>query len=73
MPTYLITVSGEIPIRSHRTRPRFYRKLIDNIVNAVERSGSRILETYFLEAKILVSTDKEVNAVFTKVFGVHKA
>lgn len=73
LPTYLITVSGELPIRSRRTRPRFYRKLIENIIDSVQRAGSRVLETSIIEAKILVSTDKDVDEVFRKVFGIHKA
>jgi len=60
LPKYLVTVSGEIPLRSPRTRPRFYRVLVENIRDAVERTGGRLLESKVLEAKILLETDVDV-------------
>ncbi|MGB9816343.1 MAG: tRNA sulfurtransferase [Desulfurococcaceae archaeon] len=72
MPKYLVTVSGEIPLRSPRTRPRFYRVLVENIRDAVERNGGRLLESKVLEAKILLETDVDVEEAIARVFGVHK-
>jgi len=73
MPVYIVTVSGEIPLRSHRTRPRFYKRLLSNLVDAVERSGGRVLGARLLEAKILVETDVDALEALSRVFGVHRA
>ena len=72
MPKYLITVSGEIPLRSHRTRPRFYQRLIDNIEDAVEREGGKLIKSEILEAKILLESDREVGVLLAHIFGVHR-
>jgi thiazole biosynthesis/tRNA modification protein ThiI len=72
LPKYLVTVSGEIPLRSPRTRPKFYRILVENIRDAVERAGGNVLESEVLEAKILIETDVDVEHVIANVFGVHK-
>jgi thiamine biosynthesis protein ThiI len=73
MPVYIVTVSGEIPLRSHRTRPRFYKRLLANLTDAVERSGGRVLAARLLEAKILVETDVDALEALSRVFGVHRA
>jgi len=72
LPKYLVTVSGEIPLRSHRTRPRFYRRLIENIEDAVEREGGKLIKSEILEAKILLESDREVGALLAHIFGVHR-
>lgn len=72
MPSYLITVAGEIPIRSPRTRRRFYKTLIENIKDAVKRSGARVLDYKLAEAKIHLNTDKDVIGDIARVFGVHR-
>jgi len=72
LPKYLVTVTGEIPLRSSRTRPRFYKVLIDNIRDAVERVGGRVNTIEILEAKILLDVDREVEEVLTRVFGVYR-
>lgn len=72
LPTYMVTVSGEIPLRSPRTRPRFYSRLVENIKDAVERAGGRVEDIEIIEAKILVKTDREVDETLARVFGVHK-
>lgn len=72
LPKYLITVAGEIPLRSVRTRPRFYRALTENIEDAVERSGGKVLNSKIIDAKILLETNTEVEHAVARVFGVHK-
>ncbi|MEM3926766.1 MAG: tRNA uracil 4-sulfurtransferase ThiI [Desulfurococcaceae archaeon] len=72
MPNYLITVSGEIPLRSKRTRPRFYRKLIKNIEDLASRIGARVLESEIIDAKIFISTDKDILDKLQMVFGIHR-
>jgi len=73
MPQYLITVSGELPLRSPRTRPRFYRRLVENIRDMVERHGARVLGSRIIEAKIWLVTDRDVLSGLSRVFGVHRA
>ncbi|MEM4824688.1 MAG: tRNA 4-thiouridine(8) synthase ThiI, partial [Desulfurococcaceae archaeon] len=70
MPNYLITVSGEIPLRSKRTRPKFYRKLIKNIEDLASRIGARVLESEVIDAKIFISTDKDILDKLQMVFGI---
>jgi thiamine biosynthesis protein ThiI len=72
LPLYLITVSGELPLRSSRTRPRFYRRLLENIEDAVARAGGRIIRSELLEAKVLIETDLDVEDVLARVFGVYR-
>lgn len=72
LPKYLVTVAGEIPLRSNRTRPRFYRVLIENIKDAVERAGGKLTECRIIDAKILLETNVDVEYAIARVFGVHK-
>ncbi|AFK51387.1 thiamine biosynthesis protein ThiI [Thermogladius calderae 1633] len=72
MPVYVVTVSGEIPLRSSRTRPRFYRRLVENLRDAVERAGGRVLGHEVVEAKVVLRTDVDVTEALSKVFGVHR-
>ncbi|MEM1720155.1 MAG: THUMP domain-containing protein [Desulfurococcaceae archaeon] len=72
MPSYLITVSGELPLRSRRTRPRFYQVLVENIKDAVSRAGARVLDSRIVEAKILLRTDIDVMDKIARVFGVYR-
>lgn len=72
LPVYMVTVSGEIPLRSPRTRPRFYSRLVENIKDAVARAGGVVEKIEIIEAKLLVSTDKEVGESIARVFGVHR-
>ena len=73
MPEYLVTVSGELPLRSKRTRSKFYKRLIDNIKDMVERNNARVLGSRIVEAKIWLITDRDVLAGLSRVFGVHRA
>lgn len=72
MQEYLITVSGELPLRSNRTRPKFYSFLIKNINDAVSKQGIKVLESKIIGAKVLFVTDKEALPYISKVFGVHR-
>lgn len=72
MPSYLVTVTGELPLKSGRSRPRFYRVMVENIKDAVERAGAKVLENRIVEAKIFLSTDKDVVDRIARVFGVYK-
>lgn len=72
LPQYLITVTGELPLRSSRTRPRFYRVLLNNIRDALERNGARLVDYKIIDAKIFVETNREAIDVISRVFGVHR-
>ncbi|MEM4869330.1 MAG: THUMP domain-containing protein [Desulfurococcaceae archaeon] len=69
---YMVTVSGELPLRSSRTRPRFYRKLVENIRDALARSGIQVLNVEIENAKIVLSTDKDALNTLAQVFGVYR-
>lgn len=73
MPEYLVTVSGELPLRSERTRPKFYKKLLENIRDMAGRLGAQVVESRVVEAKIWLRTDRDVLSGLSRVFGVHRA
>ncbi|MEZ0393709.1 MAG: THUMP domain-containing protein [Desulfurococcaceae archaeon] len=72
MATYLVTVSGEIPLRSRRTRPRFYGALFGAIADAVQRAGGKVTREELLEAKVLVEAEGDVLEAISRVFGVKR-
>ncbi|MGC8983175.1 MAG: tRNA sulfurtransferase [Desulfurococcaceae archaeon] len=73
LPAYLVTVAGELPLKSDRSRPRFYKRLIENLKDALSREGIRVVECRVVDAKIYLSTDKEALSAISRVFGVHSA
>lgn len=68
----MVKVCGEIPIKSHRTRPRFENRLVNNIKEALTRQG--IIYNYVRVSGGVVYLDCEDGAeeVIKEVFGVHK-
>lgn len=60
-------------MKSERTRPRFYKKLVENITDALSRDGIRMLYAEIVDAKILLSTDKDALNTLIHVFGIYKA
>lgn len=69
---YLITVSGELPLKSWRSRPRFYRTLIKNISEVLREYGSTNYSFKIIDAKIFLESDVDVLEDLSKVFGVMK-
>lgn len=67
---YLITVSGEIPIKSSRTRIRFYRTLINNIKYLLKEKNSKKYRFEIIGAKVFLETDTDVLEDLQRVFGV---
>jgi len=72
LPTYLITVAGEIPLRSKKTRSRLYYRLIDNIRRRLARRNITLQVAKVIDAKILVETQVEALQELSRVFGVHR-
>lgn len=72
MPTYLITVAGEIPLKSKKTRSRLYYRLIDNIRRRLARRNITLQAAKIIDAKILVETQVEALQELSRVFGVHR-
>ncbi len=69
---YVIKLSGEIPLKSSRTRPRFERRLVSNIVDAVSRFKFKCSEVRVSEGIIYADCDEGVENIIKDVFGVHK-
>lgn len=67
---YLITVSGEIPLKSWRSRPRFYKTLIRNLSEVLREYGSTSYSFKIVDAKIFLESDVDVLEELSKVFGV---
>lgn len=69
---YLITVSGELPLKSQRSRPKFYRTLIKNMGEVLREYGSTNYSFKIIDAKIFLESDIDVLEDLSKVFGVMK-
>lgn len=54
-------------------RTRFYRKPIKSKEDLASRLGARVLETEIIDAKIFISTDKDILNKLHMVFGIHRA
>ncbi|GBD03126.1 tRNA sulfurtransferase [bacterium HR19] len=67
---YLITVSGELPIKSSKTRIKFYRTLLSNIKHLLKEKGSKTYKLEIISAKIFLETDTDVLEDLARVFGV---
>ncbi|MEM2021796.1 MAG: THUMP domain-containing protein, partial [Zestosphaera sp.] len=69
---YLITVSGEMPIKSWRSRPRFYKTLVSNLSEALERRGSPKPKhsIRIINAKIVLESEVDALEDLSRVFGV---
>lgn len=71
MPLYLVSVAGEIPLKSPRTRPRFVKRLIENIKDALERKNIKNYEIWTEDARLFIKTSKDAKDVLKRVFGIH--
>jgi len=70
---YIIKESSEIPLKSHRTRPRFEKRLLNNIEYALKKEGIVDYDITMREGVITIkSSDDKVGDVVRNVFGVHK-
>ncbi|MEM1982977.1 MAG: tRNA uracil 4-sulfurtransferase ThiI [Sulfolobales archaeon] len=69
---YMVKVSGEIPLKSRRTRPKFESRLVNNIKEALLRN--KITYNYIRVAGgiVYVECDGEADKIIKDVFGVHK-
>ena len=70
---YIVKESSEIPLKSHRTRPRFEKRLLNNIEYALKKEGILDYDITMKEGVITIkSSDDKVGNVVRNVFGVHK-
>lgn len=69
---YVVKVSGEIPLKSHRTRPRFEGRLVNNIKDALSRNGFKCYDITASGGVIYVECDEGAEKAIKEVFGVHK-
>ncbi len=67
----MAVISGEVLLKSPRTRPRFEERLLDNIVDAFERNNVDYEEVWIEDARLLVdSGDEKAVEVLRRVFGI---
>ncbi len=71
----LAAVAGEVALKSERTRPRFERRLVANVRDALERNGVGYEKVEVVDGRLLVWTEQleEALHVLLRVFGVHGA
>ncbi len=70
--TYIVTVSGEILLKSRRSRPKFFRRLVRNLEDALGREGIKDCIISQEGAKLIVKCREEALHVLRKVFGVYR-
>jgi len=70
LPLYLLTVSGELPLKSPRTRSRMYSMLISNLRRLLERRNIHVSTVRVTDAKILVETREDALEELRRVFGI---
>ena len=69
---YIITVSGEILLKSRRSRPKFFRKLINNLRDALSREGLNNCIINQEGARVIIECREEALHILHKVFGVYR-
>ncbi|MEM1555727.1 MAG: tRNA 4-thiouridine(8) synthase ThiI, partial [Desulfurococcaceae archaeon] len=69
---FLITLSGEIPLKSRISRNRMLRILVRNIRDALERNGYPEPRFRIVDAKVLVEINGDALEILSRVFGIHK-
>ncbi len=71
----LAAVSGEVALKSERTRPRFEERLRRNVEDALARNGVRFENVRVFNGRLLVETVEPEKALqhVLRVFGVHAA
>ena len=73
----LASISGEIVLKSDRTRPRFERRLVNNIIDAFRREDVECNRVWIEAARLYVSNCKDEESVekavkvLSRVFGIH--
>lgn len=74
MRVYLITVSGELPLRSPKTRRKMYQLLVNNISSLLAEKGVSDFDIRVSNAKIVVRADTDIDLLdqLARVFGVLK-
>ncbi len=69
---YIITVSGEIVLKSRRSRPRFFRKLLSNIDDALKRRNVKNYSAEISGAKIFLEVNQEIDNILERIFGIYR-
>ncbi len=67
---YLISVAGEIPLKSHRTRPRFFKALEKALKDALGRRGVTKFSIWRDGARVFLKAPHNACDTVAKVFGV---
>ncbi len=72
--SYLATVTGEIVLKSRRSRPRFYKRLLTSIADALKRSRVQDfkLEVEGTKIKVVVEGASDALSALRRVFGVYR-
>ena len=68
---YLVRISGEIVLKSRRTRARFERRLLRNLADMLRRKGFEDFKIEREDARIFVEGPSEMEDVISRVFGIH--
>lgn len=71
MNLYLVSMAGEIPLKSHITRSRFVRRLIKNIEDALLRRNVKEFKVWIDGARIFIKTNTTIDNILTRIFGIH--
>ncbi|MET1101407.1 MAG: tRNA uracil 4-sulfurtransferase ThiI [Pyrodictiaceae archaeon] len=70
----LASISGEIVLKSDRTRPRFEKRLLANLEDALKSNNVNYSSTWIEQARLYIDTeDPKALRVCSRVFGIHWA
>ncbi len=72
MPLYIIALAGEVVLKSRRTRPRFLRRLVSNIEDALQRHGVSDYRVWVDGARVFVESPVDFSDVLRRVFGIYR-
>ncbi len=72
MPKYIITIAGEVLLKSPRTRPRFIKKLLSNIQDAFKRNNVRDYKISVEGARIFIESKPDVSDLLKNIFGIYR-
>jgi len=70
-PVHIVRLSGEITLKSERTRPIFERTLLKNIEYALRKHGFTNYKIRTVPGRIFIYEAEGAENILTRVFGVH--
>lgn len=68
---YLVRISGEVILKASKTRIRFEKRLVKNIIDMCRKHGIFNLKIKKSEARIFIEGPEKLESILCKVFGIY--